>query len=236
MPPTRQHRRKHFRSTTLLSQWDGSSAVGIGGTWADKGSAANNLVLQGNAVVNSGSGLYVANIGDYAYKASANAQTTDLTVMLWCRIPSGQIAYQWMDSFLKVATTKYTWGVLGLNDGGSEKQFEFALGTSEGAAWACVRYSNTFNQGNNAWLHYAGVYNSAPPATCRLWINGVEHTGGGITGTPPASLAQLDHDLYIGGHPTTLLTHTQDDVRIYNAALTEAQIVAIYNATVGAHS
>ena len=84
----------------------------------------------------------------------------------------------------------------------------------------------------NTWYYVAGVYNSSA-RTLDLYVNGVLDDGV-LSGVVPAvqnnSTANVNVGRRTGGY---LFNGTIDDVRIYNRALTAAEIVADMNTPVG---
>jgi uncharacterized repeat protein (TIGR01451 family) len=77
----------------------------------------------------------------------------------------------------------------------------------------------TSNLGLNTWTHLATTYDGA---TLRLYVNGTQVSSTARTGT----LATSTNPLTIGGDPIygQHFAGTIDEVRVYNAALTQAQI------------
>jgi hypothetical protein len=97
------------------------------------------------------------------------------------------------------------------------------------------RYSTTVRS-LNVWYYVAGVYNAA---TQRLdiYVNGVLDNGV-LTGTIPASQVDAPVNVYIGKRTSPsgggyCFNGIIDDVRIYNRALSQAEIQADMNTPVG---
>lgn len=80
----------------------------------------------------------------------------------------------------------------------------------------------------NAWSHLAATYDGA---TMRLYVNGLQVASRAQTGTPAVSTnpVQIGGDSLYGQSFTGLI----DEVRIYNVALTAAQIVMDMNTAIG---
>lgn len=82
----------------------------------------------------------------------------------------------------------------------------------------------------NTWYHIVGVINgsgSASTNTCSLYINGTLSTSSVVTGSWQASPLGF----YFGsgtGTTNATLNGYMDDVRIYNANLTQAEVTAVY--------
>lgn len=77
----------------------------------------------------------------------------------------------------------------------------------------------------NEWYHIAGVYDGS---NIKIYINGVlEKTKSSIQG-----IAQSNKDIYIGGKPSLssdMLEGFIDELRIYNRALSDREILNLYN-------
>jgi hypothetical protein len=81
----------------------------------------------------------------------------------------------------------------------------------------------------NTWTHLAGTYDGT---TIRLYVNGVQVTSMAHTG----AIATAGNPLTIGGNTVdgNYFTGVIDEVRVYNKALTAAQIVSDMNTPVSA--
>src|SRR4029077_9178628 len=95
------------------------------------------------------------------------------------------------------------------------------------------RYSTTVRS-LNVWYHVAGVYNAAA-RTLDIYVNGVLNNGT-LSGTVPA--AQLNAAVYVNigrrsGGSGYYFNGVIDDVRVYNRALSQAEIQADMNTPVG---
>lgn len=80
----------------------------------------------------------------------------------------------------------------------------------------------------NAWSHIAAV---GTGNTCKIFINGVDRTDAGATALDPIMPNNLQ--LTIGrfsGDQSSFFSGRIDNVRVYNIALTQAQITSLYNA------
>jgi len=97
------------------------------------------------------------------------------------------------------------------------------------------RYSTTVRS-LNVWYYVAGVYNAAA-RTLDIYVNGVLDNGI-LTGTIPASQVNAPVNAYIGKRTSLYgggfcFNGIIDDVRIYNRALSQAEIQADMNTPVG---
>jgi len=86
-----------------------------------------------------------------------------------------------------------------------------------------------------SWYHVAGVYD-ASAHTLKLYLNGADNSGtlsgGPVTGSIKNSTANALIGARSGGS-TEGFNGTLDEVRIYNRALTAAEISALYNSGAG---
>jgi len=102
--------------------------------------------------------------------------------------------------------------------------------TVGGPSGDVARYSSTV-RALNTWYHVAGVYNAAAQ-TLDIYVNGVLDNGQ-LWGTIPASQRNAPVNVNIGRRTGGFFLHgVVDDVRIYNSALTQAQIQADMNTPV----
>jgi hypothetical protein len=97
------------------------------------------------------------------------------------------------------------------------------------------RYSTTVRS-LNVWYYVAGVYNAAA-RTLDIYVNGVLNNGI-LTGSIPASQVNAPVNAYIGKRTSLYgggfcFNGIIDDVRIYNRALSQAEIQADMNTPVG---
>jgi RHS repeat-associated protein len=107
----------------------------------------------------------------------------------------------------------------------------FKLGDSSGASM--IRYGATVLQ-LHQWYYVAGVYD-AQAQTMTVYLNGVPDNGT-LVGTVAATQYNTDLNVMIGrrsGYTGNEFNGTIDEVRIYNRALTQAEIQADMNASAG---
>ena len=110
----------------------------------------------------------------------------------------------------------------------------FGVAVSSGSG-RVQRYSTTVRS-LNVWYYVAGVYNAAA-RTLDIYVNGVLNNGI-LTGTIPASQVNAPVNVYIGKRTSLYgggycFNGIVDDVRIYNRALSQAEIQADMNTPVG---
>ncbi len=100
----------------------------------------------------------------------------------------------------------------------------FAVAVSPNGSTNVQRYSTT-TRALNTWYHVAGVYN-ATAQTLDIYVNGVLDNGV-LSGTVPAALVNSPQNVNIGRRPAGYYFQgIIDEVRIYNRALSVAEIQA----------
>jgi Concanavalin A-like lectin/glucanases superfamily len=106
-----------------------------------------------------------------------------------------------------------------IKNGGGSGFFDVGNGSANGTA----SWTQQLNTGE--WYHYAGVYNGS---TVVAYINGVEVGSGTFAG---GALSNSGYDIDIGNDPAysgDFFFGAIYDVRIYESALTAAEILQIY--------
>ena len=108
----------------------------------------------------------------------------------------------------------------------------FGVGVAGATNTFAQRYSTTVRS-LNVWYHVAGVYN-ASARTLDIYVNGVLNNGT-LSGTIPASQINSAVNVNIGRRSGGgfYFNGVIDDVRIYNRALSQAEIQADMNTPVG---
>ena len=86
----------------------------------------------------------------------------------------------------------------------------------------------------NVWHHVVAVYDASNSTLSKLYLNGVEKNAGSGTndgGTFPSSLDFSDKKTIIGSYEKddNGFTGYMDEVAVWNTALTDADVKAIYN-------
>jgi chitodextrinase len=110
----------------------------------------------------------------------------------------------------------------------------FGIGVSSNSTSITQRYSQTV-RALNTWYFVTGVYNAAA-RTLDIYVNGVLDNGT-LIGTVPASQFNSSVNVNIGrrsGGSGYYFSGIIDEIRIYNRALSAAEIVADMNTPVGA--
>ena len=195
---------------------------GTGATVADSSGTGNNGSTTnttwtasgkyGNALVFNGSNSLVT-VPDTA----SLHLTTAMTLEAW--VNPSTVTAAWSDVIYKGNDNYYL-------EGTSSSTFP-AVGGTFGAAGTTLL--GTTALAANTWTHLAATYDGA---TLRLYINGTQVASTARTG----NLATSTNALQIGGDSLYGQTFSGmiDEVRIYNVALTQAQIQSDMNTPVGA--
>jgi hypothetical protein len=202
------------------------------GWWKLDGNADDSSGY-GNHGVENGSPLYVDAVYDLGidfdgvndYINCGNAPrlnvNTNITVACWVKGPLGQ---SWSPFVSKRGEDSLGWKLR--RQGGTNN----ACFTLRGTSGADDQQGN-ININDNEWHHVAGTYNGAQR---NLYVDGQLDTGGSLaeTGAIPATPGD---DVVIGafsraGQSPPVQTYTDatiDDARIYNRALTQADIAKV---------
>ena len=107
----------------------------------------------------------------------------------------------------------------------------FGVAVSATGTSLTQRYSTTVRQ-LNTWYHVAGVYN-APARTLDIYVNGVLDNGV-LVGTVPASQFDAAVNVNIGRRGGGFYFQgTIDEVRVYDRALSQAEIQTDMNSAIG---
>jgi fibronectin type 3 domain-containing protein len=182
-----------------------------GATWTAAGKYGNGLSFNGSTFVDLGNPTVLQMTGSMTLSAwvFANANPPD----------DGQIISKSGDSD--------GWQLKTTPDTGVRT---FAIGISNGAA-SIQRNSQTVLS-LNTWYHVAGVYN-ATAQTLDIYVNGVLDNGI-LASTVPPSQNNSGVNVNIGERTGGFFFRgTIDEVRVYNAAITQAQIQSDMGSAVG---
>ncbi|MEE9412130.1 MAG: LamG-like jellyroll fold domain-containing protein [Methylococcales bacterium] len=202
-----------------LNEGNGSTAVDISGN-------GNNAVLTNDPVWN-GNKLVFDGANDYVDAGTLDISGTALTLTGWvqanqlencaardCRILSKAIGIATQDHYWMVGTIKV----------GSATRLRFRLKTN-GSTHTLI--ASTGDLSNGELFHVAAIYDGS---TMRLYKNGIDIGNTAKTGSIDTNNTVR---VWIGGNPTVATGRPWDgsiaDVRIYQKALTESEIIAVKN-------
>lgn len=233
------HRRGHFRNvdylTGCVARWTGSSGdVATDGTWPDS-AGANDATLTGDTTVDDATpGATLDGVNDYiACGTGASLDITgNLTFMAWFKTNVELTAYaiggKWGWSSPDNKRSYY----LQVGSDGKPDFFVSSDGTEGGSATV----EATTVCGNVTWHHVAGVYDGAE---IRIYVNAGAAEGNTSFSAGIYSDATRPFELGVqntgGATRYSFFGGVLDDIRVYNAALSQSQIQTVYDATSGAH-
>ena len=192
-------------TTTADLSGNGNTGTLVNAAWSATGKFGPALSFNGtNALVN---------IPD----AASLRLTTAMTLEAW--VNPSTVNNKWRDVIYKGNDNYYL-------EGTSNTRSRPALGGTFGTSNADLY--GTAALAPNTWTHLAGTYDGA---TLRLYVNGVQVSSAARTG----SIATSTNPLQIGGDSLfgQYFSGTIDEVRVYNVALTAAQIQADMNTSIG---
>jgi hypothetical protein len=207
-------------ATGLVAAFGFEEAAGT--STADKSGAGNNGTIAGatwSAAGKTGNALSFDGVNDrVSIPDGASLDVTRMTIEAWVR-----------------PTTLTGWRTVLLKEGNDA--LAYALYAHDNANWPAA-YINTGQQADrrseglaalplNTWTHLASTYDGA---TLRLYVNGVQVRSRAFTG----NIANRPGPLSIGGNAVwgEWFAGLIDDVRVYNRALTIAEIQSDMNTPV----
>ena len=206
---------------------------GAGSTATDASGNGNNGALQNGATWALGEvGGCIAIDGQTGYvrvpsTSSLENVTDSVTVSAWVRI-DGVTTVDPMQSIVRKVVSEtlndppYASYDLVVQDFGGT--FKPRIGVTRTDSTRTSVWGNSHNYGS--WCLLTGVYDGA---NLRIYFNGVQEASTAFTGT----LLQTGQPLCIGryGSVTEPVQGMIDDLRIYNRALTAAEVLSLYNST-----
>ena len=191
-----------------VADTSGNSLTGTvsGAAWSTQGKFGNALSFDG--------------VNDWVTVADAPSLdlTTGMTLEAWI-FPT--ISNGVRDIIIKEGSGVDVYNLYARNGGGRPESNVFVGGTNRTAEGTALA--------NNVWTHVAGTYDGS---TLRLFINGAQVASTGFSG----SIATSAGPLRIGGNSIwgEFFQGRIDEIRIYNRALTQAEIQADMNTPIGA--
>jgi hypothetical protein len=187
------------------------------------------------AQVNNGFNFEYGNTNYFDVGNPASLQITgSLTIAAWFKLESVRAGSSDDSIFDKVSSlSDKAWQFKGSEDCGSER---LQIDLSSDGSDSIQRCSST-TLSTGTWYHGVGVYD-ASAQTLHVYLNGVLNDGT-LTGAVPTSIHNSTGNAYIankivGGLET--FDGVIDDVRVYNRALSAAEICTLYKVTGGGGS
>ena len=121
--------------------------------------------------------------------------------------------------------------------GGGSDTYELRIGPGTYVEWICYDSGGYKVGGSDStisagvWYHIVGIYNGS---TCFIYLNGVAQTTTAVSG----AMVTSSNDNYIGARNLAAypLNGIVDDIRIYNVAISQTVVDAIYNSGAGTES
>ena len=196
-----------------------SSGNGNNGTFNDAGGDPNTSAHHisgkvGGALTFDGDGDYV-DIGDNAYLDSpSNSNALTISAWVYPKTVSGihGVVSKWAQN-----NRAY---LLQLNS----NRVEFALGYNSGGSYNSL--SAAANLQTNNWYHIAGVYNGS---NMIVYVDGIFVDGTSWSTAPSSTSAKVHIGDLEYSTARRYFNGTIDDVMIFNRALIEEEISALYN-------
>jgi prepilin-type N-terminal cleavage/methylation domain-containing protein len=222
-----------YNPTGLVGYWNfdessGSSTIdrsgnGNIGTWAGTAIGTNGTYYAGGKV-GSGSGIFDGATTWVGMPSSTSLQVTNVTVSAWVNVSSASFAsIHFIDGFGNTGVVGYWIAV------NSPNKFEGSVGNGTTES----QLASTGSLSPNTWSYVAMTFDGT---TQTLYINGVVDStstsvSGNLAGYGTLSGAGSGFDIgnIVGLSGTRYLSGQVDDVRVYNRALSPAEIKALYN-------
>ncbi|MEK7165744.1 MAG: LamG domain-containing protein, partial [Patescibacteria group bacterium] len=202
------------------------------GTIANDSSGTNNNgTISGGAVFGAGKIGQMINfdgVNDYVNVANNTTlnPTGDMTISAWVRFDQLGAEVGRYQKIIYKGHNVTPWESYELMmDENNQIIFTRAGGAS---SYAGAGYTGAVSKG--AWYHIVGVSSGA---SMKIYVNGVDSTGWSYNNVSGSFLQSSNMDLRIGNSPwnSEYLKGAADDVRIYNRALTAAEVNELYNYT-----
>ncbi|HYM16863.1 MAG TPA: LamG domain-containing protein [Dehalococcoidia bacterium] len=156
------------------------------------------------------------------------ALSSQLTVMAWVRwgiAPAS--ANNWANIVANNSNIMSDYGQFWLQHNQTNSRFEFAAQTTLDRSWVQA----AVGPAQGVWAHVAGVYDGA---ALRIYVNGTLQGTSALTGTIIAPRPEFELDIgrwAFNSQVYRSFSGDVDEVRIYDQALTAADIAAAMNAT-----
>jgi hypothetical protein len=210
------------------------------GAWSfDEGAGAASADLSGHghaAVLvagaswgpgKEGAGLVLDGTSGYADVGVALVDTrASFSVVSWAKLAT-------IDAWaVAVSEDDVNGSMFGLKlRGDATNDFDFDFETSDVVSPGFVVAQSVSRASADVWVHLAGVYDATGTATIKVYVDGVLEATSPVSQAfaPASGHLVMGRGLYNGLHGS-FLHGTLDEVAVYDAALSDAQVAAIYAA------
>ena len=192
---------------------------GSGNNGAEVGGPVQVAGKIGQALSFNGTSQYV-NVS-----AGANLQNTVWTYSVWIKgdhAPNTSVISQPLADGALYSNLQLDWDH-------TNSAFEQSCAFSNGGSWYSVKIQRALQA--NTWYNIACSYDGS---TLKVYLNGVLNNSFSVSATPNTASGPLT----VGANPTgggSYFPGSIDDVRIYNRALTAAEVQTLYQSSLPAH-
>jgi hypothetical protein len=198
---------------TSAADSSGHTNVGTisgGAAWLSNSRVGNGLTVDGTGYLSAGNPINLRITGS-------------ITLAAWMRPNTWVNASEYHFISKRGGTTDRGWA---LRKDVNTDLFEIIVSDANNAS---VSRKSSVVLGTNVWHHIVGVYDSVAQ-TMHVYVDGVQ-SDGAISGTPPALQRDSSQNVNLGRRPTNeaYFDGALDDARIYNRALSAAEIQALFN-------
>ncbi|MCF6180862.1 LamG-like jellyroll fold domain-containing protein [Lutibacter sp.] len=217
-----------FKASNLIAYYP------FNGNANDESGNVNNGIVNGATLTTDKSGnadsAYSFNgISDFIQVPNSNSldiYNSDLSISMWLYNDNPLTDNTWK------GISKGGWGT----NAGYELIFTNEPANANGILALTIGSSgnnfHSFNDYNNQWVMLTGTYDNSN-GTKKIFINGIEQT---TVIQDSDFLKSSPNDIYIGRRDPSNIIYSgfvkgkMDDIRIYNAALTASEVLALYTA------
>jgi hypothetical protein len=212
-----------------LGAW--SFDEGTGTSSADLSGHGHPATLVGGAswapAGKQGAGLALDGATGYADVGVRLVDTTaSFTTLAWVRFT---VAGSWQVALSEDDVTGSLFGLKLRGDGSNQFDFDAERTDTTNPAFVVAQSTSTAQAGS--WVHLAGVYDASGTGVLKVYVDGVPQANAAV-GQPLLSATGhflIGRGLY-NGAAGSYLDGTIDEVAVYDVALTDAQISAVYAA------
>jgi prepilin-type N-terminal cleavage/methylation domain-containing protein len=189
---------------TVAYDYSGNNATG---TWNGTAAGTNGYYSAGN--VASYAGTFNGSNNYVSVPITTTLEPTAVTIAMWMNEPTVWGGYETIGNSPAAPATGYNMvlngGYLDWNINNGATRYELALGPVP-----------------SGWVYLVGTFTGS---IMHFYINAQEVSGSPIS----ATLSYTSPHFYIGSPNSPVTTNYIDDVRVYNRALSAAQVTAMYD-------